>query len=998
MYKNLSFSISSKIRIYFIFLIILILFSFGLVETIRFKEKQYVSILLTTAKNKSLSQRIAFLSTGFKDFKNYKPIALKKTINEYENNLQKLNSGKIIVKKRTFQFHNTNNSKALQILNEVGKTWEKYKSHIENLQIRISKTHTIKGNNTKLRGSIKNDLLYLQENTTSFFNINDKLYRYYYHKMLLARKESDRARMWYLIINLFVLFAGLILAKFYFFDPVKKIKNISEEISEGIFTQKLYFKQRDEFGAIAGSINKLLSKLDNASQLIKKLSEGNLDVSIQLSGKDDILNNSLMNMRDKFRLAEKEKKAHRVLENQRIWASDGLAKFSGLLRDSYKSIEEMSYAVLKFIIDYMSANQGGIFILNEEKTKFNLIVFHGYNRRKYIQKAIEPNVGLIGQCATEQKSIYLTEIPDEYITVTSGLGEGNPKSLLLIPALYDEKVIGVIELASFKEIKDYELKFIEDLASIYASTLIKIKVKINTDKLLSESQEQSERLSQQDEELRQNLEEMQATQEETERREQELTGLFNAINYTLGTYQLDLSGKIINANSIYIKWMGFHNQADIINKKHKQLSHLNFNTQGEYDKFWSKLNTGLHLIKEAHYFVNGNDVWLNESYTPVKNDNGEVEKILVIVSNITSKKLQEADLKNKIKEIKANDEVLKFNVSELERIKKMLEMKELKQQNEIEKLKTENDAKINQLIKREFAISKILEKSLNAVITFNEKGVIGFSNISSQQLTGNLAEDLKGNNIKDYLLLDYTFSTFFDQLKTLRKSKTLNFNASIKNKKGHITPVEIAVIESKLSSEINYTMFIKDIYNEKRFENERNELMEEFALNEAFYKNRINELEKNLSEPGYKKEFIPTDNKNQLIEWNDTYKLGIESIDNQHKKLIDIANKLYAGLMQKKGKEVILSVFKGLIEYAQQHFSFEENFFKQFNYPEQKSHIKSHQKFIAEIDILKNDFKHDNIKIYAKTIDFIQTWINHHILISDREYVELYKKNGNKIK
>jgi hypothetical protein len=214
----------------------------------------------------------------------------------------------------------------------------------------------------------------------------------------------------------------------------------------------------------------------------------------------------------------------RAEENNRTWASEGLAKFAAILRQNNDDMELFSYNIISNMVKYLNANQGSIFILNDANMEncLELKACYAFERMKFAQKQILPGEGLVGSCFLEKEAIYMTDIPDDYITITSGLGCRTPRELLIAPLKINEKIYGVVEIASFEKFEPHHRSFVEDLCESIASTVSSMKVNIQTNRLLEQTKLQAEEMANQEEELRQNMEEMMATQEESRRREIEM--------------------------------------------------------------------------------------------------------------------------------------------------------------------------------------------------------------------------------------------------------------------------------------------------------------------------------------------------------------------------------------------------------------------------------------------------------------------------------------------
>ncbi|HPI71675.1 MAG TPA: PAS domain S-box protein, partial [Tenuifilaceae bacterium] len=226
---------------------------------------------------------------------------------------------------------------------------------------------------------------------------------------------------------------------------------------------------------------------------------------------DDILGKSLLAMRDN--LLENNKK-----ETEQNWIANGKDQVAHILR-IHNNLEELSYEVLVKLIKYINLIQGALYLYDEEKKVLINLASYAYNRKKYIKQKFKLGEGLIGQCAYEKDIIYRTEIPDDYISISSGiLGDRKPKSLLIVPLITDEKLEGVIEFASLdQQISPLTIRFLREMGEIIARTIFNLRVNQKTERLLLEAQQMTQELKENEEELRQNAEEMRATHEELEK-------------------------------------------------------------------------------------------------------------------------------------------------------------------------------------------------------------------------------------------------------------------------------------------------------------------------------------------------------------------------------------------------------------------------------------------------------------------------------------------------
>lgn len=307
--------------------------------------------------------------------------------------------------------------------------------------------------------------------------------------------------------------------------PLHAIKNTLLAMSKGILPNKPFEVRKDEIGEMSYALNSLVSGLKAISDFALQIGRGNYNTDFKPSSKQDVLGNSLLHMRDDLKAAAEEDQKRKKEDEQRNWATAGIAKFSDILRKDNDKLDVLAYNIVSNLVDYLGANQGGIFVVGEDEMGnpcLDLVACYAYSRQKFINKRLEMNEGLVGRCARERETIFLTDIPNNYIRITSGLGDANPRCLLLVPMIMNDELFGVFELASFDELQPYQVEFVEKIADTIASTLSTVRFNMQTAKLLEQSKIQAEELATREEEMRQNMEELRATQEQSARREVDL--------------------------------------------------------------------------------------------------------------------------------------------------------------------------------------------------------------------------------------------------------------------------------------------------------------------------------------------------------------------------------------------------------------------------------------------------------------------------------------------
>lgn len=238
---------------------------------------------------------------------------------------------------------------------------------------------------------------------------------------------------------------------------------------------------------------------------------------------------------------ESIKKTMQELENSRRkdearnWVARGLSEIITILQSGNDS-SSIYDSVLSGLIRYTGMNQGTMFIATENEsggTILQQVSCYAYDRKKFTEKIIEPGNGVIGQVYLEGEMCYMKEVPENFVHITSGLGEATPRYIVIVPMMLNSRVEGLLELASFEPLVEEHFELLNKLGETLASFISTSRVNDKTRELLHKAQIMSEELKANEEEMRQNLEELTATQEVMARKEQEYQQRIAALERSL---------------------------------------------------------------------------------------------------------------------------------------------------------------------------------------------------------------------------------------------------------------------------------------------------------------------------------------------------------------------------------------------------------------------------------------------------------------------------------
>lgn len=323
-----------------------------------------------------------------------------------------------------------------------------------------------------------------------------------------------------LIIFSFQFILGIVMALLYANVLVKSIKEIRTGIStlaNGNFPSNLTVKTSDEIGQTKLAFNQFMARLKSATEFAEKLGNGELHTQYEKKYGNDVLAQSLVTAQHK--LLEAEERQSKI-----NWMNAGVAQFNEIIKHDTQEIEALSDQILRTMIHYVNANQGAIYLSKKSKTDYYLeqVALYAYAKKKITRHSIAIGEGLAGQCFLEGETIYIKDIPKDFVRITSGLGEATPRNVLITPLKIRSQVIGIIELASFQILESHQIAFIEQIAESIGNWLSSRQSAYETKLLLEEFRQRESSLAKKEETLRKEADDQAFVRAEMERQRADL--------------------------------------------------------------------------------------------------------------------------------------------------------------------------------------------------------------------------------------------------------------------------------------------------------------------------------------------------------------------------------------------------------------------------------------------------------------------------------------------
>jgi HAMP domain-containing protein/signal transduction histidine kinase/CheY-like chemotaxis protein len=261
------------------------------------------------------------------------------------------------------------------------------------------------------------------------------------------------------------------------------------------------------------NVNQLAGNLTTQVRAIAEVStavtQGDLTRSITVEAQGEVaeLKDNINQMIENLRETTK-------VNAEQDWLKTNLARISGMLQGQ-RDIAQVTQLIISEVTPVVSAQHGALFLVDHgdelDEAQMRLVASYGYKPggRKGRPDRFALGEGLVGQAAIEGKPIRLTEVPADYIKITSALGDAAPAHIVVMPVMFEEQVLGVIELGALRPFSEVNQAFLNQLTDTIGVVINTIQANMRTEQLLSQSQALTQELQKQSLELRQTNDELQ---------------------------------------------------------------------------------------------------------------------------------------------------------------------------------------------------------------------------------------------------------------------------------------------------------------------------------------------------------------------------------------------------------------------------------------------------------------------------------------------------------
>ncbi len=435
------------------------------------------------------------------------------------------------------------------------------------------------------------------------------------------------------------------------------VEKLSQGDTENKITSITNYK---EITNISENIETLRQRLIEIQKIHTQIQEQNITSTLASVNENDHLAKSINQTIEKINGREQKRKETILQKEKNDWINTGLNILHEKTRITSNSLEELTDKMNEVIVSYTEAFISSFFITETgqySSTEYlKAISTFGIDQKKAHEKVINLGEGVVGSVAKEKKRQYLEKIEKNYHIVIAGLSEMQPKSMLVQPLIYENKLYGVLEIAFLKNLQQYELNFFERAATEIALSIKNILGNISTNKLLSQMQTQEKELESLQEDLKNKDAEIENIKSKLNESEFETENMIKAINKSLLTVECSPAGIMLNANIKFLHSLDY----TLKEIKGKNLLDLLELKRYELEEITEKVLKGEFVKKTLKYRTKyGETKLLATTYSPYFEINNNISKIIIFAYDITGNAKQVSKMEKKIRILEKQVKILR---------------------------------------------------------------------------------------------------------------------------------------------------------------------------------------------------------------------------------------------------------------------------------------------------------------------------------------------------
>ena len=477
------------------------------------------------------------------------------------------------------------------------------------------------------------------------------------------------------IISLVFAVIFILITESILLQRIKNVSNKFEKFADGEIPEKINISG-ENYIALEKTFNKIVDNFVKYTKFARELSKGNYSYKFNPVSNQDVLGKELIKIKDHLENVHKDIEKREKEEKIRAWRNAGIEKFINILSHREQELNKWSFQIIKTAVQYLNAFQGGLFILEEDETNpekkfFNLIASYAFNEEKLLNRKISVTSGIFAKLYKSPKILYIEQLKENYLIITSALGQVKPQSIVLVPLIYNNVLIGAMELDSFQKIEKYQLEFLEEIAGHISASLSSWKVAQETEMLLKRYQKQSEKFTLQQKELEQKNQQLVNLDKKYKNLELEYKTTLKLINHFAYVLELDENGKILSVNDKFASLYG-KNNSFFVKKFINEFTGFDI-LSNEYKFKWEQILNGKIINTIETITISEKTIWLNEYFVAIKDTDNNFVKVYLIALDITETKMLERQLRFQIKEISKETRLLRREERKLKKEKEEFE-------------------------------------------------------------------------------------------------------------------------------------------------------------------------------------------------------------------------------------------------------------------------------------------------------------------------------------